>query len=418
MVDVDHGFYYVKFDLKADRETVIGGGPWMLFDHYVAVACWTPELVAPMAKVDCTMVWILFPGLNMMYYDESFLLSLASCVGRPIKVDTNTLRVARGRYVRVCMEIDLIKSVVGRYNLGGHYYKVMYEGLHVICKTCGCYGHVTRKCSITLTIPSSLEINVVDEQLSKVPEAVVQDNVNPQAIVEHPSSFPTVNNSSENYGEWLTGVHVLSKNKNQKRMRPDKGGGNFMKSHAYSSQNGSIKLPSSLSTVGAAAHFENIVSKYAIIPSFTFGEEHNSRGPTIKGNNDSVDLLLSKRETLTVHGKDILMKAQIMEKDLFLVNNVMQSSKEMAVGINKINTRTMENNPSYYDDEDYSRGTQGIDIEVIHSLQGASHNNYEGEVDVSMHGSYNTMQCDDGFLANNVNVKNGPMDPHKYLMEC
>ncbi|XP_019418580.1 PREDICTED: uncharacterized protein LOC109329367 [Lupinus angustifolius] len=100
MVDVDHGFYYVKFDLKANRDTIIGGGPWMLFDHYVAIACWTPEFVAPMAKVDCTMVWIRFPSPNMVYYDENFLLSLASCVGRPIKVDTNTLMAACGRYAR------------------------------------------------------------------------------------------------------------------------------------------------------------------------------------------------------------------------------------------------------------------------------------------------------------------------------
>ncbi|XP_019442256.1 PREDICTED: uncharacterized protein LOC109346971 [Lupinus angustifolius] len=143
MVDVDHGFYYVEFDLKADRDTVIGGGPWMLFDHYVAVACWTPEFVALSAKVDRTMVWIRFPRLNMVYFDESFLLGLASCIGRPVKVDTNILRVDRGRYARVCVEIDLTKPVVGKYILGGHSYKVMYEGLHVICKTCGCYGHAT-----------------------------------------------------------------------------------------------------------------------------------------------------------------------------------------------------------------------------------------------------------------------------------
>ncbi|XP_019459940.1 PREDICTED: uncharacterized protein LOC109359700 [Lupinus angustifolius] len=165
MVDVDHGFYYVKFDLQADRETVIGGGPWMLFDHYVAVACWTPEFVAPMAKVDRTLVWIRFPGLNMVYYDESFLLSLASCVGRPVKVDTNTLRAAHGRYARVCVEIDLTKPMVGRYNLGGHFYKVMYEGLHVICKTCGCYGHVTRNCSSKPTVAPSPETSATEEQL-------------------------------------------------------------------------------------------------------------------------------------------------------------------------------------------------------------------------------------------------------------
>ncbi|KAF1886070.1 hypothetical protein Lal_00021351 [Lupinus albus] len=83
----------------------------MVFDHYVAVACWTPEFVAPTTKVDRTMVWIRFPGLNMVYYDESFLLGLASCVGKPIKVDTNTLRADMGRYARVCVEIDLTKLV-------------------------------------------------------------------------------------------------------------------------------------------------------------------------------------------------------------------------------------------------------------------------------------------------------------------
>lgn len=34
LMDVDHGYYMVKFDLEEDREKVIGGGPWMIFDHY------------------------------------------------------------------------------------------------------------------------------------------------------------------------------------------------------------------------------------------------------------------------------------------------------------------------------------------------------------------------------------------------
>lgn len=38
LMDVDNGFYMVKFDLMEDREKVIVGGPWMVFDHYLAVS--------------------------------------------------------------------------------------------------------------------------------------------------------------------------------------------------------------------------------------------------------------------------------------------------------------------------------------------------------------------------------------------
>lgn len=105
-MDIDNGFYMVKLDMEADREMVISNGPWMMFDHYLAVMRWSPEFVSPNAKVDRTTVWIRFPGLNLVYYDESFLLALASVVGTPIKVDRNTLKVERGRFARICVEID------------------------------------------------------------------------------------------------------------------------------------------------------------------------------------------------------------------------------------------------------------------------------------------------------------------------
>jgi hypothetical protein len=37
LMNVDNGFFMVKFDLADDRAKIINGGPWMLFDHYLAV---------------------------------------------------------------------------------------------------------------------------------------------------------------------------------------------------------------------------------------------------------------------------------------------------------------------------------------------------------------------------------------------
>ena len=121
-------------------------GPWMVFDHYLAVTQWSPEFATPMAKVEKTMVWIQFPRLNLLYYDESFLLALAAMVGKPVKVDRNTLNIERGRFARICVEIDLTQPLIGKVWVNGHWCKVQYEGLHIICSSCGCYGHYTRNC--------------------------------------------------------------------------------------------------------------------------------------------------------------------------------------------------------------------------------------------------------------------------------
>jgi hypothetical protein len=69
-------------------------------------------------------------------------------VSTPIKVDLHTLKVARGRFFRMCVEIDLTKPVVGCVGINGDWYHVQYEGLHIICTKCGCYGHVLKDCGM------------------------------------------------------------------------------------------------------------------------------------------------------------------------------------------------------------------------------------------------------------------------------
>ncbi|XP_020235439.2 uncharacterized protein LOC109815203 [Cajanus cajan] len=147
LIDISNGFFLVNFDVVADREKVMLGGPWMIFDHYLIVRQWDPDFSALEAKVNKTLVWVRFPGLGMVFYNESVLLTIASAIGKPVKVDRNTLNMNRGRFARVCVEIDLDIPVVGKFNLNDHWYKVEYEGLHIICTHCGCYGHYARDCT-------------------------------------------------------------------------------------------------------------------------------------------------------------------------------------------------------------------------------------------------------------------------------
>lgn len=182
-MDVDNGFFMVKFDLEADREKVIEGGPWMIFDHYLAVSNWSPNFVSTTAKVAKTLVWIRFPGMNLDFYDESLLLAMASTVGRPVKVDEHTLKVQRGRFARVCMEIDLNEPVVGKIFVKGRWYNIEYEGLHVICGKCGCYGHVTRNC--TQVVPP---VVIEDIRKHSPAAAAVDANESTQQATNQPSN--------------------------------------------------------------------------------------------------------------------------------------------------------------------------------------------------------------------------------------
>ncbi|KAG4912585.1 hypothetical protein JHK86_053018 [Glycine max] len=98
----------------------INGRPWMMFNYYLMVHPWTPKFVVTEATIDKTLVWIRFPSLWMVYYDETVLLTLASTIATPIKVDLNILNMHRGKFVR---------------------------GLHILWGNCGCCGNATRNCT-------------------------------------------------------------------------------------------------------------------------------------------------------------------------------------------------------------------------------------------------------------------------------
>lgn len=114
IMDIGNDFFMVNFENEMGRTKVMDEGSWMIFYHYLTMQTWSPDFVSPTTKIDKTMVWIRFPGLNLFFYDESILMILASAVGTQIKVDIHTLNVKRGSFARVCVEVDLNKPIVGR----------------------------------------------------------------------------------------------------------------------------------------------------------------------------------------------------------------------------------------------------------------------------------------------------------------
>ena len=145
-MDVGYGYFLVKFDLIEDREKVIFGGPWMLQDHYLVVKEWSPSFNSCEPCFGRTMVWIRFSGLNVMFFEEKSMKTIAAAVGKPICVDFVTKSGERGHFARVCVEVDLSVPVIDEVWVHDHWHKVEFESLHLICSDCKRYGHVARNC--------------------------------------------------------------------------------------------------------------------------------------------------------------------------------------------------------------------------------------------------------------------------------
>jgi len=61
------------------------------------------------------------------------------------------LSVDRGRYARICVEVDLSRKLRSRVVLRRRAFRVEYEGLGLICFKCGRYGHKTDVCPVNVT---------------------------------------------------------------------------------------------------------------------------------------------------------------------------------------------------------------------------------------------------------------------------
>lgn len=93
-----------------------------------------------------TPVWVRLSNLHVTFYHKAIVMGIARGLGKPIKVDLTTLNIERARFARVCVEVNMKKSLKGLVMINGDRFFVSYEGLNNICSGCGVYGHLVHSC--------------------------------------------------------------------------------------------------------------------------------------------------------------------------------------------------------------------------------------------------------------------------------
>ncbi|KAL4307431.1 hypothetical protein AHAS_Ahas16G0277600 [Arachis hypogaea] len=146
VMDLEENFFLVRFFNQEDYSNALFKGPWMIIDHYLLIQRWRLLFVPQEVNIQKVVVWIQIPNLSAELYNKYFLWKVGKALGTMLKVDELTSIHSRGKFARICMEIDLNKKLIPYISALGKDFKLEYEGLHQICFKCGRYGHKVENC--------------------------------------------------------------------------------------------------------------------------------------------------------------------------------------------------------------------------------------------------------------------------------
>ncbi|CAN1810420.1 hypothetical protein LINPERHAP1_LOCUS25900 [Linum perenne] len=178
--DLANNFYLVRFASQEDYSLAAFKGPWKIYDYYFSVSQWSPSFDEE-APIQSILTWVRLPKLPIHYFNELAVSRIGNCIGRTIRLDLATAEGTRGRYARVCVEVDLTKPLLGKYIIEDRVFKVEYESLENMCFDCGMYGHKRESCS----------------QIPPLRETEMKKTTVPGVVLEAGANDPDV-------GEWMT----------------------------------------------------------------------------------------------------------------------------------------------------------------------------------------------------------------------
>ncbi|PKI75721.1 uncharacterized protein LOC116196546 [Punica granatum] len=130
-------YFLVKFEHLEDRRFARTEGPRMVLGHYLTVHPSVPDFDPQEVQIDRTAVWLHIPKFPMEYYNEVCLRRIANRLEKIAKIDFNTKADEKGKFARLCVEVNLNRWLRAKFRIRGKPFLVEYEGIHSVCFGCG-----------------------------------------------------------------------------------------------------------------------------------------------------------------------------------------------------------------------------------------------------------------------------------------
>ena len=205
-IDLGYDYYLVKFELAEDVDSILKGGPWFIGQQFLSIRQWEPEFKASTATLSSVAVWIRFPKLPMEFYEPSDLKKIGRAIGPVLIIDSHTANWERGRFARLCVQVNLDKPLVRKIYIGKLEQCVLYEGINALCFSCGRIGHKLEACPYIVREQHKEQSKDQCEIHNETPNTQEEDGLKDKGK-EKPQ---------EDYGEWM----VVSRKKVTSRTKP------------------------------------------------------------------------------------------------------------------------------------------------------------------------------------------------------
>ena len=145
-VDLRHGSFLTRLSLGEDFENVLRKGLWFIKDHFISIRPWESDFKPALASVSSIAVWVRLNELPIEYYNAKALQIIGKAIGNVLRIDTFTASETRGRFARICVQVDVEKPLATAIMIGRLEQQICYEGIHKMCFGCGQLGHRKEKC--------------------------------------------------------------------------------------------------------------------------------------------------------------------------------------------------------------------------------------------------------------------------------
>lgn len=109
-------------------------------------------------------------------------------IGKAIRVDVPTAQRGRGKFARLCVELDLSKSLILEFSIEGKVQSIEYECMSLLCLHYGRYGHVREACVDFLRMQREKgKAEVVEKEVMKEGEELEEvRRESPWKVVQNP----------------------------------------------------------------------------------------------------------------------------------------------------------------------------------------------------------------------------------------
>jgi len=99
-------------------DAILKNGPWFIEGHFLSIRPWEPFFKPTCASVSSIVVCVRLHELPMELYETEVLQQIGESIGRVLRINTHTAIEARGRYARLCIQLDINKLLINTVLIG------------------------------------------------------------------------------------------------------------------------------------------------------------------------------------------------------------------------------------------------------------------------------------------------------------